>query len=92
SSVSELTSAEDIKLFPNPTSGVTNLSFNLSRTENLEVAVFDLLGRPVSNLNLGRVNGGRQQIELPTDQLASGMYTVVLSNGQAQRQLKLVVR
>ncbi|MEM8584740.1 MAG: T9SS type A sorting domain-containing protein [Bacteroidota bacterium] len=92
SSVSELTSAEDMKLFPNPTNGVANLSFNLSRTEDLVVDIYDLLGRPVSTQDLGRVNGGQQQIELATDQLAAGMYTVVLSNGRAQRQLKLMVR
>ena len=70
--------------YPNPFNNHTVISFNLPFSENVELAVFDLLGREVTNLYSGRADAGRTDINWDGrssvgKNLPSGVYFYRLS-------------
>jgi hypothetical protein len=55
------------------------ISFSLESPEDVELVVYDLLGRKVATLYSGRANAGRTDISWDTrsssgDEIASGVY------------------
>lgn len=88
--VEEQDFASDFSLFPNPTSNEATVRFSLDEAAHVEASVFDMLGRPVRNLDLGNLSGGAQQFSLETAGLPSGVYSLQLSNGRGQQNLKFV--
>jgi hypothetical protein len=88
--VEEQDFASDFSLFPNPTSNEATVRFSLDEADHVEASVFDMLGRPVQNLDLGQLSGGAQQFTLETAGLPSGVYSLQLSNGRGQQNLKFV--
>lgn len=88
--VEEQDFASDFSLFPNPTTNQATVRFSLDEADHVEAKVFDMLGRPVRNLDLGQLSGGAQQFSLETAGLPSGVYSLQLSNGRGQQNLKFV--
>lgn len=84
--------AFSLKLFPNPTSDLANLSFELSEKALVNVKLLDLAGRVVYTLDAGTLAAGNRQITLPAEALqASGAYLVQLSiNGRTITRKLLV--
>lgn len=74
--------AQNIKLYPNPTNGAGNLTFNLTNPAEMSIEVRNLLGQKIKTvLPNTKVNAGEYNftIDLPH----SGVYLVqVLANGQ----------
>jgi len=65
--------------YPNPFNSKTMISFSLESPEDVELVVYDLLGRRVATLYSGRANAGRTDISWDTrsssgDDIASGVY------------------
>ena len=81
---------EDLKLYPNPVTDQLTVSMNLPEGTNLEAQVFDLLGRNVLSRNLGNLPGGQQQFNFSTSDLATGVYSLRISDGQASKAIKFV--
>ena len=70
-------------LFPNPTSGTTQVRFTLDREEQVVLDIFNAEGRRVLNQQYGRRPAGKQQLEFDTTGLPAGTYTVtILAGGQ----------
>ncbi len=76
-SISEYSSNE-MHVYPNPASDVIVISFNKVDASQVEIAMFDLSGRLVSNevLNL---NGST--VEVSVNQLPAGVYTLKVKAG-----------
>lgn len=88
--VEEQDFATDFSLFPNPTTNEATVLFSLEEADRVEASVFDMLGRPVRNLDLGQLPGGAQQFTLETAGLPTGVYSLQLSNGRGRQNLKFV--
>jgi hypothetical protein len=73
--------APEFSVFPNPTNGGANFSFSISRSEDVAIEIFDLLGRRVLTMPLGRRERGQQTVRWDTDNLASGVYVCSLITG-----------
>ncbi len=65
--------------FPNPFRSSTTLVYELERAGEVELALYDLLGRQVRVLETGFQPAGESRILLQTGDLASGMYMVRLT-------------
>lgn len=78
-------------LYPNPTSGATQVRFNLDREEQVVLDVFNAEGRRVLNRSFGRLPAGTQQLEFDAADLPAGTYTVTILAG-AQRWKATLVR
>jgi hypothetical protein len=90
--VNELTRRISFNLYPNPSNGETNVSFNLHQSATVKVSVVDLMGREVLPAVENRYNEGEHTISVNKDQsLAKGVYFVNLTHNGAKMSAKLVI-
>lgn len=75
--------------FPNPASDVTNVQFELPRAGQVTLTVFDLMGRPISQLRR-QYNAGQQTERIDVSSLPSGNYLIVMDT-QGSRILQRMV-
>ncbi len=76
---------------PNPARGTATLAFRTAATANVQIEVFDTMGRRVALLAEGLVVPGDHTAALATGDLAAGLYVVRLSQGAAAVTRALVV-
>ena len=63
--------------YPNPFNPTTSFSLSLAAGQNVEVAVFDLLGRKMLTLHRGFLEGGQSHLfSVDASGLTTGMYVV----------------
>jgi len=81
--------SKQLKIYPNPTNGSTNVYFTTTQKYALaEVAVYDGTGKLVINQ---RINGNSTVCVLNTDALNSGLYLITLSfDGVVTEKQKLI--
>ena len=82
-------------LYPNPTSGVTYLSYENQSFSNVSAAIFDVTGRQVATLlNNQQQTSGKQTLTIDVNnlQLPQGLYMVQLTLNGAMKTLKLNVQ
>ena len=64
-----------VKAYPNPFNSSININFNITNQSNIQISIFDLNGRLISNKNLGIRRAGNQSIHWsPSDAISSGTY------------------
>jgi hypothetical protein len=90
----ELGSFTGLSNYPNPFNYKTNISFNIPKAGQVQVRVYDMMGRVVSSLYDGNLDQGKQQFEWQPDaQLQPGVYFCkVQFNQQSQSVLMVLVR
>lgn len=69
--------------YPNPFNPTTNISFTLSSAQDVDLGVFDLLGRRVTTLTSGLTPAGSYDVPFDGTSLASGMYLYRLTSDEA---------
>lgn len=79
-----------LRISPNPASTTAYLSAQLTGTASTRVEMFDLLGRPVQQMELGTVSGV-QSIPLSLQNLPAGTYWVRVTEGGRFGVTKLLV-
>ncbi|OZC01324.1 T9SS type A sorting domain-containing protein [Rubricoccus marinus] len=78
--------------FPNPASGAASIQFQLGESADVQLAVFDVLGRKVATLVDGPMSAGPHQLRVNTAELASGTYVYRLTTpvGVQTRRMTVV--
>jgi hypothetical protein len=89
--VQELNSIARFMMYPNPASNHVQLHFTTDKPMNLQVNVYDMLGRQVMNKNLGTLNGNSNS-RFSVENLTPGIYSVELTDGQERKTYKLTVK
>jgi hypothetical protein len=80
-----------LDLFPNPSSGLTNISYQLTSSKNIQIDLIDLNGKVVKPLlNENQTTGAHSHILNLTD-VPKGVYFVKLSANQEKLSQKLIV-
>jgi hypothetical protein len=80
-----------IRIFPNPSSGITHLDFGTNfHDSNIHVFVLDISGRMVYETSSGVDNSGLISMDLT--HLRKGVYFVVIKNGQNESQTIKLIR
>lgn len=77
---------------PNPAAGVSLVPFMLRESGMADICVYDLNGRMVQQVIHTELAAGRYKAEVDAAALAAGVYTVRLTTGGQQQQVKLVVQ
>jgi len=80
-------------IFPNPTSGLTNIKFNLEKAGKVSINVSDMTGKVMSNVvsNTTYAAGENNQVSYDASVLPKGIYFVNINvDGQTSTQ-KLIV-
>ncbi|UCC78897.1 MAG: M28 family peptidase [Candidatus Zixiibacteriota bacterium] len=65
--------------YPNPFNAATTISFAIPSGSDVDLAVYDILGRKVARLFEGRLDAGDHRIAWNADGLSSGLYFYRLS-------------
>ncbi len=77
--------------FPNPSEGSVSAVYELAAEAEVELALYDLAGRRVRLLEVGRRAAGRHAVEIDTAGLSAGVYLLRLSTPDGEAQRRLVV-
>jgi hypothetical protein len=77
----------DIRIYPNPSQGKSQLSIALEKPMDVQVQVFNSLGQIVSSLNPGK--GDAFMLEIPA--VPVGMYFVKVQTGESYQTIRWVV-
>jgi hypothetical protein len=80
--------------YPNPFNGITRISFTLDKAQDVDLTVFDLLGRSVATVFSGRAKAGENIAYWDTDKagpgLVSGSYFYRLRGQQGRGLTKMM--
>jgi hypothetical protein len=67
------------------------MEFEIARTANAVVRIFDELGRVVLEHNAGQLEAGNYKFTLPSHGINSGIYSIVVSSGEQVLTGRVVV-
>jgi hypothetical protein len=76
--------------YPNPFNSTTTIRFNLSATADIELVIFDMLGRKLEELVSGRIVSGEYEVNWDASVLPSGVYFVRLITERQVQTKKMV--
>ncbi len=80
-----------LKVYPNPFSDVTNVSFTNDKASDFTVMVYNMQGALSATLMNGRLDGGNHTLSIKAGDLPSGIYQVVVKNGKSVSTAKVVL-
>lgn len=89
--IPEVSSADNINVYPNPSNTDARLAIRLQSTEHTEVSLLDIQGKAVVNVMESDMAAGEHNISLPTAGLQNGVYFVRVITGNKTTTIKLVV-
>ncbi|MEZ5016988.1 MAG: T9SS type A sorting domain-containing protein [Flavipsychrobacter sp.] len=92
--ISNLTTIDNITVFPNPTSGNTQLRLDIINTETLTISLINTTGQTVYQTKEKNYSQGSHNIILPTARLTTGIYIyrvvdkdgATLASGRVEKQ------
>lgn len=77
--------------YPNPFNPTTTISYQLSAASNVNLKVFDVLGKEVATLVNERKPSGKYSVQFNASQLSSGLYFYKLSAGHFNETKKMIL-
>ncbi len=77
-------------MYPNPTNNVSTLSFNLTKSSNVSIKVYNLAGVLVDSKNLKNVEQGLNTIDIDASEFKSGTYIVKFSSNNYEETVKFI--
>ncbi|RPI18573.1 MAG: T9SS C-terminal target domain-containing protein [Ignavibacteriae bacterium] len=78
--------------YPNPFNPTTKIRFNVSKTSDITLKVFDITGQLVATLiNNEKITPGTKEIEFNASNLASGVYFYKINSGDFSDTKKMIL-
>lgn len=77
--------------FPNPSNGTTTIPYDLARTAQVTMELFDLSGKLVQRMPQGTRAPGSYRIQLNTEALQAGVYFYTLTAGDTRITKRMVI-
>jgi hypothetical protein len=84
-------SAETIRVYPNPTTGYLTVEFSSKAEGNTGFTVLDMSGKKVYYRSAGEVNKTNSGYQLDLHGLSSGAYLLEVHNGKEVSRVKFVL-
>ena len=81
---------QNLRVYPNPTSGILNVIFDYEGTADLKVEVADLYGKVHKSMTDRAAN--RFETQMDVSNLAAGIYLLRINNGQTTLTKKIVIQ
>ncbi len=91
--IEENVPVEGLRLYPNPTNGSFSINFNLLENSQVNLTLFDVVGKQVANLYNSETSSGMFTQTFSTVQLgvAAGTYTVRIQVGEGVLTQKVLI-
>ena len=87
-SIGEELSAASLNVYPNPSTGICNVTMNMTKNEDVSIRVYNMLGSLVSSRDLGSLTPGDYIYQVDLSSQASGVYSMMMITSQGvQTQL-----
>jgi hypothetical protein len=87
-SIGEELSSATLNVFPNPSTGICNVTMNMTKNEDVSIRVYNMLGALVSSRDLGSLTPGDYIYQVDLSTQASGVYSMMMITSQGvQTQL-----
>ncbi len=80
------------KVFPNPTSGITQVDFKLSSTDNVTIELYNLMGQKVQTIHNGAFAGGDHTIYFNAENTNNGVYFIKVSSTDYTSTHKIMIQ
>ena len=77
--------------YPNPFNPTTQITYELPQQENVQLTVYDMVGRQVATLVNETVQAGVHNVNFDASNLSSGVYIYRLQTGSTTLSRKLTV-
>lgn len=81
----------DLTVFPNPVGNKAEIKFNLAKSSDIKIELFDLQGHLMQTVFSGELLAGENKVEIRTGNYAPGMYLVKFTEADKSRFLNVVV-
>ncbi len=78
-------------VYPNPFNPTTTVSISLSQAGNVQLAVYNALGRQVVELANSQLEAGEHQFTLDGTNLSSGTYFIRMDAGETSRTHRVIL-
>jgi hypothetical protein len=77
--------------YPNPFNPVTKIKFDLPKSTNVKLSVYDILGRETSNILNGNLEAGYYEISFDGSKLSSGIYFYKIQTSEFTDVKKMIL-
>ncbi|MDP2806814.1 MAG: T9SS type A sorting domain-containing protein, partial [bacterium] len=77
--------------FPNPSSGRVSFGYQLPKTSNVSLTVYNIAGQAVKRFDLGAKPAGQHKIDWNGNQVAAGVYFYRLQAGEFVSTRKMMI-
>jgi photosystem II stability/assembly factor-like uncharacterized protein len=85
-----LTGENSVRVYPNPFTDQFTINFFMDFPGNVEVEIFDLLGKSIRHQAYGKLPGGNISIILDGNSLSKGVYVINLMVGNHKNSIKIL--
>ncbi len=82
----------DLRVFPQPANDLTQIQFTLANETDINLAVFDLMGREVETIRQGSLSAGAHSATWNSSDFSSGLYIVKLSAGNRNETQRIIIQ
>ncbi len=89
--VEEQMVAEGLNVYPNPSEGELNVSFNISTPKAMNFVVTDVLGKQIQTQSIQAASGSNL-VMLSTEGMATGMYLLQIGDGTNKQVVQFLVK
>ena len=89
-SINNLADNNKLEVYPNPTSGLVNISFNTLPGSIYMVSVYNELGQEVANKTV-QYSAGNYVYQMNLSELGKGVYSVIVRDGKTQMIQKVAL-
>ncbi|HRT99270.1 MAG TPA: T9SS type A sorting domain-containing protein, partial [Ignavibacteriales bacterium] len=77
--------------YPNPFNPATTIRFNMPKTGNVMIKVYNSIGQEVATLFNGKMEAGMQQIQFEANNLTSGVYYYTVKTDYGIKTAKMML-
>ncbi|MFN8323267.1 MAG: PKD domain-containing protein [Chitinophagales bacterium] len=85
-----LSNIQDVRLYPNPNSGLATLEINTTMNVEATIIISDITGRQLMTTNR-ELTGGTNTMTIHTNEFAAGIYFVTVANGTEHNTIRMTV-
>lgn len=89
--IDEFTLRTDVSVFPNPATSQINLQMNLTKASEIGIFISDIAGREVFKVSRSIYKEGEQVIQIPTFNLANGIYNIRVEGKDTRTYKRFVI-
>ena len=80
---------ENISVYPNPSSGIFNVKLNSFINSEIEISVYDILGREISQNSFNTISNFNEEIDISN--ASPGIYLMSISSKRGKVTRRIIV-